>query len=76
MGNGFSISPYTGQNSIATLPRRENVPQGKEGWELTTCKICGAECWRNVPLLNQVKEMNPNIEEMCTLCALKESSKR
>ena len=75
MGMGFKVSPYSGQSAIAMLPRKDNIPKGNKDWELTTCKVCGAECWRNVPLINEAKKLNPNLREMCSECAIKQSVK-
>lgn len=60
---------------VACLPLKKNVPEGREDWQLVECEVCGAECWRNVELLNQVKAINPNVKEMCTLCAIKQRMK-
>lgn len=65
------LTVYSGQMGNICLPLKSNVPEGREGWQLTTCNKCGVECWRNVELIDLAKKMNPDIKELCTICALK-----
>lgn len=70
-----NISPYKGEEGIACLPRKTNVSEGREGWESAECENCGAECWRNVELINQAKKLQPNLKELCTTCAIQHQIK-
>ena len=55
---------------IITMPMRKNVPDGTMGWALTTCPVCGAECW-DTPLGRQGQDMFPDMQKACTECALR-----
>lgn len=56
-----------------TMPLKKNAPQGREGWELTTCQECGNECW----LLSQAKELLKKDSDfynaLCTECSLRKT---
>ncbi len=53
------------------LPLKENIPEpSNEDWKLTTCPVCGAECWKS-DLARQAMAAMPNLRPMCTACALK-----
>lgn len=28
------------------MPRLENCPEGKPGWEKVNCPVCGDPCWK------------------------------
>lgn len=45
------ISPRSknDRGGVACMPLRRNVPEGREGWKLTTCPNCGRECWEMPP---------------------------
>lgn len=49
---------------------RENVPDPrKDDWKLTTCPICGAECWET-EIARQALSVEPRLRAACTACAL------
>ena len=56
------------KGGIACMPMKKNIPEGKQGWNLTTCPRCGRECWET-PLFKMVKAQGTI--GMCTECALK-----
>lgn len=41
------LTPHQhGDGGILTMPLRDNVPEPPtDDWQLTTCPVCGAECW-------------------------------
>ena len=59
----------TDAGGFLTMPLKVNVPEPNDkSWTLTTCPVCGRECWkRPVPewLLQSVDGV------ICTECALK-----
>lgn len=65
------ISPRTNSETggYACMPLQASVSPGS-GWVLTTCPECGKECY-GTPALRELKKKNPNIEALCTMCALK-----
>lgn len=32
------------KGGYACMPLKKNVPEGHDGWRLTTCPECGTEC--------------------------------
>lgn len=68
----ISITPHkVGDGGILTMPLRANVPHPKsETWELTTCPVCGAECWLT-DIARQAIKVEPDLRAACTVCALK-----
>ena len=69
------ISPRSknDRGGVACMPLRRNVPEGREGWKLTTCPNCGRECWE-MPLLDVVKAQGASA--LCTECALKQGAEK
>ena len=67
------ISPRSKNDrvGVACMPLRRNVPEGREGWKLTTCPNCGRECWE-MPLLDVVKAQGASA--LCTECALRQGT--
>lgn len=67
-----TITPHkVGDGGILALPLRENVPEPKdESWKLTTCPVCGAECWES-EAARQAMAAEPELRAACTACALK-----
>lgn len=66
-----SIAPHRlGDGGILAMPMKKNVPVGREGWKLTTCPICGAECWES-DLSRQALALEPDLRVACTECALR-----
>lgn len=41
------------KGGYACMPLKKNVPEGHDGWRLTTCPECGTECWES-PLLKSI----------------------
>lgn len=66
----ISITPRkaTDRGGYACMPLRQNVPQGRDGWEPTTCPRCGRECWR-MPLIKIA--LAQGAAALCTECALR-----
>lgn len=52
------------------MPRLENCPEGKPGWEKVNCPVCGDPCWKR-PEDAGVIEKSKLDGAACTLCALK-----
>lgn len=67
-----SVTPHkVGDGGILTMPLRANVPHPKsEAWELTTCPVCGAECWLT-DIAREALAAEPGLGAACTVCALK-----
>lgn len=63
----------TDRGGIACMPLLKNIPEGREGWKLTKCPSCGAECWE-ISLLDVVKQQGAIA--MCTMCAIKKVVKK
>lgn len=59
-----------GDGGILAMPMKKNIPVGHEDWKLTTCPICGADCWES-DLSRQVQMMEPDLPVACTECALR-----
>lgn len=55
------------------MPRLENCPEGKPGWEKVSCPICDAPCWKR-PEDAGVIEKSKLDGAACTLCALKKGA--
>ena len=58
--------------SIAMMPLRKNVPQGRNDWQLTTCPRCGRECWYQSKNSEILKQFVTDISFLCTECALQQ----
>lgn len=64
------ITPHRpGDGGILAMPMKKNIPVGREDWKLTTCPICGTECWES-DLSREVQKMEPDLMVACTECAL------
>ena len=61
------------KGGYACMPLKKNVPEGHDGWRLTICPECDAECWET-PLLRSIARLGA--APMCTMCALKKVTKR
>lgn len=61
------------KGGYACMPLKRNVPQGKEGWRLTTCPKCGQKCWET-PLMREAIKSDPTLKALCTLCAIKKGA--
>ena len=60
-----------GDSGILCMPMKKNIPQAdREDWSLTTCPICGAECW-STALGRYAQTLDPNLKAACTECALR-----
>ena len=65
-------SPHQpGDGGILTMPLRDNVPEPPtDDWQLTTCPVCGAECWQT-DTARRILTLEPDVRTACTACALK-----
>lgn len=53
------------------MPLRDNVPEPPtDDWQLTTCPVCGAECWQS-DTARRILTLEPDVQTACTACALK-----
>lgn len=66
------LSPHQpGDGGILTMPLRDNVPEPPtDDWQLTTCPVCGAECWQT-DTARRILALEPDVRTACTVCALK-----
>jgi hypothetical protein len=64
-------SKLAGRN-FAMMPLRGNVPAPRdiEDWSLSTCPVCGRECWYQRVNGATIKALMPDIVFLCTECAL------
>lgn len=67
-----SVTPHkVGDGGVLALPLRSNVPEpARDDWKLTTCPICGAECWES-DIAREAMAAEPKLSAACTACALK-----
>ena len=70
------LSPHQpGDGWILTMPLHDNVPEPPtDDWQLTTCPVCGAECWQT-DTARRILALEPDVRTACTACALKELGK-
>lgn len=53
------------------MPLRDNVPEPPtDDWQLTTCPVCGAECWQT-DTARRILTLEPDVRTACTACTLK-----
>lgn len=66
------LTPHkVGNGGILAMPLKVNIPDPQHNdWNLTTCPVCGAECWET-GLARQAIEAEPDLCAACTVCALK-----
>lgn len=71
-GLEVSVTPHkVGDGGILAMPLKDNIPEPKDpSWKLTTCPVCGAECWES-DLARQAMAAEPDLRAACTACALK-----
>ena len=71
-GPGPVLSPHRpGDGGILTMPLRDNAPEPPtDDWQLTTCPVCGAECWQT-DTARRILTLEPDVRTACTACALK-----
>ena len=68
---GVLVPHEVGDGGIIAMPLRENIPDPqRDDWKLTTCPVCGAECWET-DLARQAIAAEPELRAACTKCALK-----
>ena len=67
-----TVTPHkVGDGGILAMPLKANVPDPqRDDWRLTTCPVCGAECWET-DLARQAMATEPELRAACTACALK-----
>jgi len=57
-------------NLYMCMPRAENIPVPREGWELTQCPVCGDDCYL-IPVGKKLLQDNPTMKACCTPCSLR-----
>jgi hypothetical protein len=62
------VTPWAGQPGTFCRPLKVNVPEAPPGATLTTCPLCGVECWK---LGHEPDPLPPHMAAGCTTCALK-----
>lgn len=68
---GVLVPHEAGDGGILAMPLRENIPEpGRDDWKLTTCPVCGAECWET-EIARQALAAEPELRAACTACALR-----
>ena len=68
---GVLVPHEVGDGGILAMPLRENIPEpGRDDWKLTTCPVCGAECWET-EIARQALAAEPELRAACTACALR-----
>ena len=67
-----TVTPHkVGDGGILAMPLKANIPDPqRDDWKLTTCPICGAECWET-DLARWAMAAEPELRAACTTCALK-----
>lgn len=65
-----SITPHKpGDCGVICMPLQANVPAGHSDWRLTTCPVCGQECWETRKAREVIRD--EGLIAACTACALK-----
>lgn len=66
------LTPHQpGDGGTLTMPLHDNVPEPPtDDWQLTTCPVCGAECWQT-DTARRILALEPDVRTACTACALK-----
>lgn len=68
---GVLVPHEAGDGGILAMPLRDNIPDpGRDDWKLTTCPVCGAECWET-EIARQALAAEPELRAACTACALR-----
>lgn len=68
---GVLVPHEAGDGGILAMPLRDNIPDpGRDDWKLTTCPVCGAECWET-EIARQALAVEPELRAACTACALR-----
>lgn len=68
---GVLVPHEAGDGGILAMPLRDNIPDpGRYDWKLTTCPVCGAECWET-EIARQALAAEPELRAACTACALR-----
>lgn len=59
-------------NTKATAKRKITltIELTPDDWQLTTCPVCGAECWQT-DTARRILALEPDVRTACTACALK-----
>ena len=61
------LQPYPPLTKCTILTPVENVPEGRDGWKMVACPVCGRECWET-PLYTQAVDMGAELVA-CAYCA-------
>ena len=68
---GVLVPHEAGDGGILAMPLRDNIPDpGRDDWKLTTCPVCGAECWET-EIARQALAAEPELRAACTACAIR-----
>jgi len=49
------------------MPLKRNIPDGRKDWRLTTCPVCGEECWSSDAHELALK-LDSGLKVACTMC--------
>lgn len=70
--SGIPVKARPGAYPIGMMPLQSHVPSpASEDWELTTCPVCGRDCWYQTKNAEILKGLCPEVKFLCTECALK-----
>lgn len=71
---GLTIFPDDGSTPIVCISAEAPISAVPEpptdDWQLTTCPVCGAECWQT-DTARRILALEPDVRTACTACALK-----
>lgn len=65
--------------TVEELEKLQGLPTGytaavpeppTDDWQLTTCPVCGSECWQT-DTARRILTLEPDVRTACTACALK-----
>lgn len=70
--SGIPVKALPGEYTIGLMPLRSHIsPPIPEDWKLTTCPVCGRECWYQTNNAEILKGLCSEANFLCTECALK-----
>ena len=68
----MDIRPYKqGDVGYMCMPMAKNIPEPKQGWQITKCPICSQDCYLSNDHIRIAEESKGNAKLACTECALK-----